>query len=475
MPRDRRDLAVVNAEVEGRLIDVAAADGVITAIEAAGSGLGAGAAVVLDAAGGALIPGLHDHHVHLLATAAARHSLDVGPPTVTTCDELSASLALADRRGRPGEWIRAVGYHESVAGDLDRDSLDEIVHERPVRVQHRSGAAWIVNSAALRTLGIDDIPTTSEPSGVERDRTGRATGRLFRLDDWLRTRVPATLPDLALLGRDLAACGIVGCTDATPWPSGAELDTFAGAVAAMPQRVVSMVAPGAVTDRRAGVPIVATKVVLADHDLPDLTDVEAWFAQSHAIDRPVAVHAVTAEALALAIAAFQSTGVLDGDRIEHAAVTPGQALDVIGRLGVRVVTQPGMVATRGDSYLDDVPADEHDDLWRCASLVDEGIPTAAGSDAPHGPLDPWCCLGAAVERRTRSGRVLGGRERLDGARALSLWLSRLDDPGGFPRSVALGVAADLCVLDRRLPAVLDQPGENPVVATIIGGEVVHSR
>ena len=181
-----------------------------------------------------------------------------------------------------------------------------------------------------------------------------------------------------------------------------------------------MTAPGVVVDEQSPVPITASKVVLADHDLPSLPEVEAWFAESHAAGRAVAVHAVTADALALAIAAWHAAGVLAGDRIEHAAMAPGPAVDVMAGLGVRVVTQPGMVATRGDSYLDDVPTTEHRDLWRCGSLIAAGIPTAAGSDAPHGPLDPWCGIAATVDRRTPSGRVLGPDERIDARRALRL-------------------------------------------------------
>ncbi len=38
---------------------------------------------VLDAAGGALLPGLHDHHIHLFALAAAQSSFCCGPPKVS--------------------------------------------------------------------------------------------------------------------------------------------------------------------------------------------------------------------------------------------------------------------------------------------------------------------------------------------------------------------------------------------------------
>ena len=216
-------------------------------------------------------------------------------------------------------------------------------------------------------------------------------------------------------------------------------------------------------------------MVLADHDLPSLPEVERRFAESHAAGRAVAFHAVTAERSPLAIAAWHATGVLAGDRIEHTAMAPGPAVDVVAGLGVRVVTQPGMVATHGDSYLDDVPATEHRDLWRCGSLITAGIPTTAGSDAPHGPLDPWCGIAAAVDRRTPSGRVLGPDERIDAGRALGLWLYPPADPGGHARTVAVGTPADLCVLEAPLGAVLKRLDVNPVVATIIGGEVVHSR
>jgi predicted amidohydrolase YtcJ len=475
MPRRHRDLVIVNAEVDGRLVDVAASGGVITSIGKAASARRRGDVTTLDAAGAAVIPGLHDHHVHLAATAAARSSVDAGPPVVATSGELRNALRAADRRQPPGEWLRAVGYHESVAGDLDRAALDGMVPDRPARVQHRSGAVWFVNSAGLRLLGVDDSPNGAEPAGIEREPDGRATGRLFRLDEWLRERVSGTVPDLAPLGRELAAAGVVGCTDATPWRSVADLRRFADAVRAMPQRVLAMAAPGVADDAAVSVPIAATKVVLADHELPALADIEAWFTDSHARGRPVAVHAVTAEALALAIAAWNAAGVLDGDRVEHAAVTPASAVGELARLRVRVVTQPGFVRARGDSFLEDVPPAEHQDLWRCASLIAAGIRTAAGSDAPHGPIDPWRSIATAGDRTTPSGRILGADERLDPEPALHLWLSELADPGGPPRTVRVGAVADVCMLDRPLASVIESPAVDAVVATIVGGEIAYQR
>ena len=111
---------------------------------------------VLDAAGATAIPGLHDHHVHLRSAAAALTSARVGPAEVRGRDDLAR--ALADAAVGSDGWIRAVGYHEAVAGPLDRDVLDEVSPPLPVRVQHRSGVLWTLNSAGLARVGLTDHP-----------------------------------------------------------------------------------------------------------------------------------------------------------------------------------------------------------------------------------------------------------------------------------------------------------------------------
>jgi predicted amidohydrolase YtcJ len=48
------------------------------------------------------LPGLHDHHVHLRALAAAA-SVSFGPPRTRTAAELAARLRAADA-DHPGPW-----------------------------------------------------------------------------------------------------------------------------------------------------------------------------------------------------------------------------------------------------------------------------------------------------------------------------------------------------------------------------------
>ena len=146
------ELMLRDVEVAGRRIDVRLAGDLVAET---GRGLvPSPAAEVVEGGGGALLPGLHDHHLHVLATAAARLSVPAGPPRVRDRAGLAAALRAADAALPVGRWIRAVGYHASVAGDLDRWALDALVAARPVRIQHRSGARWVLNGAAVSALGL---------------------------------------------------------------------------------------------------------------------------------------------------------------------------------------------------------------------------------------------------------------------------------------------------------------------------------
>jgi predicted amidohydrolase YtcJ len=462
-------LELRDVEVAGRRVDVVCRGGSVT--EIAPPAHRRGGDVVLDGGGAALLPGLHDHHVHLLATAAALDSVDASAPEVGSAAAFGAALRGA---AGPGGWVRVAGYDDTVAGPLDRWRLDALARHRLVRVQHRSGALWVLNTAALRAVGLDPDRPAVEPEGVERDAGGRATGRLWRLDAWLRPRLPRRDPDLAAVGLRLAARGVTGVTDATPADDPTAFELIAAAVTrgALPQRVVVTGGPdlprGCAPELARG----PVKLLLADHDLPGLDELAGQIRRARAQRRPVAVHVVTLEALALVIGTLQRVGTVPGDRIEHAAVVIPELAGDLARLGVTVVTSPAMVHARGDRYLAEVEAHELPHLWPCRSLLDAGVPVGAGSDAPFGPLDPWLALATAHRRTTAGGRTLGPDQAIPPARALALHLGPLEAPGGPPRQVVPGVTADLCLLDRPLAAALADPTATGVVATIVGGAVV---
>jgi predicted amidohydrolase YtcJ len=433
-------MLIRRAEVEGWRLDLRLRDGRIAEVA---EGLPAAPGEeVLDAAGGALLPGLKDHHLHLHALAAARASVDCGPPAVADGPSLADALRRADRQREPGQWLRGIGYHESVAGDIDRDWLDAAVPDRPLRLQHRSGRLWLLNSAALAQV------EQSAADPLER-RGGRATGRLYDADAWLRTRIGGQRPALGAVSGWLASRGVTGLCDTSH-----DNDTAAWAAFAEAQRrgellqslrVMGNAALDAVTDAP-GLQRGERKFHLHDHELPDFDRLCADIRAAHAAGRGVAFHCVSRVDLAFALAALQECGVRGGDRIEHASVCPPELLEQVGELGLAVVTQPGFIATRGDAYLHDVDAIDRPWLYRLRGFLDHGIRLAGSSDAPYGDADPWAAMDAAVRRRTASGQSVAGMESLTPEQALALFTSPLEAPGSAAPKLQLGVVADLCLL-----------------------------
>ncbi|SEE97325.1 Predicted amidohydrolase YtcJ [Streptomyces sp. 3213] len=377
----------------------------------------------VDGRGGALLPGLHDHHIHLAALAAESASVRVGPTDVRDRTAFAAALAT----GPPGEWVRAVGYHECVAGELDRWTLDALVPDRPVRVQHRTGALWVWNSAALRAAGLD------------------GDGRFWREDERLRGFVPPVRLDLEGVGRRAAALGVTGFTNADPHPAGG----LTQMLSILPQRLLVMGVDEPV------------KLMLDDPTLPTPSQLARTIGEIR--PRPVAVHCVTRVQLLVTLLALEEAGPADGDRIEHGSVIPAETIPWLRRLGVTVVTQPHFPVERAAAYATDVDADDRPHLYRCRTLTEAGIPLAAGTDAPYGTPDPWAVMRAATER--------DAGERLQPGAALRLFTGEPQHPART-RRVVVGAVADLCLLHVPLRTALDALSGELVRAAYVSGRSI---
>jgi predicted amidohydrolase YtcJ len=462
-----------NAEVWGHgLADVWIEGGNIAAIapidahsRPAASGAGSSPERrVVDAKGGALLPGLHDHHIHLAALAARRASLWCGPPEVTTRAELAAVLA------QPGRgWIRGIGYHDAVMGLPSARELDALVRDRPLRLQHRSGRMWLLNSLGLDTL----LGAAPPPPGLEIE-AGSFTGRLFEEDEWLRTALGASPPAFGEVARELAAFGVTGVTDMSPRNDARMAAHFAAEMASgsLPQRVV-LAGAASLADLAPGPWLLgAAKLHLHENALPDFAEASAFIAAAHRRHRPVAVHCVSEVELVFALAAFEEAGSRHGDRIEHASVASDELIEHIAALGLQVVVQPHFIAERGDDYLRDVDPRHHRELYRLRAFLDAGVTLAAGSDAPFGRPDPWAAMAAAGSRRTPAGVTIEAREALTPEEAMALYLA---DPADLAsqRNIVAGAPADLCLLDRSWAEARNSLSAECVRATWISGRLVH--
>ena len=473
-----KGLLIEDAEVAGARVSLRIQDGRILAL---GPGLVAQSGEErLSAEGGALLPGIHDHHIHLLALAASFASVECGPPAIHAKAALGNALARAGRHaardGNPPGWVRGIGYHESVAGPLDRHRLDALAAEFPVRIQHRSGALWILNSAALTTLELETSGPL--PDGVERGADGRLTGRMYRVDTWLRERLGGTVPPrLNAVGQDLARLGVTGVCDATPGNGPAELAHFSAAAASgdLPQRLRVMGGLALPEPEQPRVERGALKIMLDENALPPEAELVPLIDQAHAQGRGVAFHCVTRAELVVAAAGLEVAGASARDRIEHASLAPPEIVALLARLGVTVVTQPNFLLERGDRYRREVHPRDQPWLYRGQGFIEAGVPLGGGTDAPFGRCDPWAAMRAAVHRRSAEGAPLQLHESLTPEAALALFTSDLACPGQPRGPLAPGQPADLVLLDRPWAAARKRLDPADVRATFIAGHRVWDR
>lgn len=460
------ELLIVNAEIDGiSPLDVAIRSGRIIRI---GSSI-ACSGERIDAKGGALIPGLVDHHIHLLSLAAQKNS--VALDCARGRDDCLARLSAAVAAVPAGHWLRVTGYHEITCGPLDGAALDKLAPNNPVRVQHQTGAFWQLNTQALLSvLGHEEAPVC-----FERAPSGAITGVVWRGDRWLGERIGRLLPPLDDISSMLSSYGITEVTDASA-------STDAVAVRHMRDEKRSggllqnllLMSEGEIPPASEGeYKIGPVKILLDDSDLPDFDVVTARIADARRGARNVAVHCVTAAELAFALAAFDAGGTAEGDRIEHAGIISEEAIQEIAKRKLTVVTQSAFVHERGDRYLREVASRDLPHLYRAASLLRACIRLAGSSDAPYATPDPWKGIRAAIQRRTYSGVTLGGDECLTPIEALHLYLTPAVRPGGPAKAVRVGMKADLCLLQMPLAVALREPGAENVAATIIDGRIAY--
>jgi predicted amidohydrolase YtcJ len=349
-------------------------------------------------------PGYVDGHLHLLATAAARLSVDVSG--AAHIEELLAVVGDTVGAGEPpgGTWWRFWGYDEVyTAGEhLTAAALDRVTGDLPVVVHHRTGHVAIVNRAALRRFG-----------------GGPADGVLVERHDLL-SHVPrwdeaALLAGLGSLLDELAGRGIVACVDATHTNDLAALEFLGRVATAERPSLEAMVGADRVGELGGLCCGDAVGAVRIGHAkvMPRLGDdarVTTMVATARRAGFPVAIHSMDIDTLDAALAALDGAAGPGAsgfaDRVEHCSLALPEQLDHLAAIGAAVVTQPSFVVERGAKYRSALTEVEQQWLWPLKSLIDRGIAVGFGSDAPVVASDPARWIEGAV------ARSVGAHERI---------------------------------------------------------------
>jgi predicted amidohydrolase YtcJ len=481
---------------------------------------------VLDLAGCTAIPGFvesHNHPAFFGATLAA--PVDAGSPPNERIADIVDRVAQATREHGPGEWIRGFRYDDLLLADdrhPGRADLDPVSPHHPVMLSHVTGHFCVVNSVALRALGITD--TTVDPPGgrIGRDESGRPSGLLiesaaFRASSRLPVDDATVATALRQADQEYSRHGVTTVHD-----TGIGLGGGAGALAAyrslvaagelrtrvrgyLFQDAVPGLADGrpeppdlgACTDRFAvtGVKIIADGSLqlltgcVADgyacapgeHGmmLHDPADLAGRIAALDAAGWQVAVHGNGDGAIDAIIDGYAR---LDGGtgrrhRIEHCQTVREDQLARMAEHGVLASFFVKHVYYWGDRHRDRFLGPKRAArISPLASARAHGVRFGLHADTPVTPVPPLEGIWCAVARTTRAGAVLGPDQTVDVEAALrgytldAAYLAGEDDVKG---SLEVGKLADLAVLSADPTAVpTDALRTLSVTATVVGGEVV---
>jgi predicted amidohydrolase YtcJ len=452
---------------------------------------------LLKMAGRTVIPGFIDSHLHFMEGAAASTGLSIKSRTI---NDLLAELRVAAAKSPPGNWLRAFGCDEALMRDLrgpSREELDQAVPKNPLRLRHSTLHGSWLNSRAIAALGIENPDFKSPPGSlVVKDATGRATGLVVGMEEWITSKLPLvtaaeTEARARIFSRDLAASGVTAFTDASPRNDAAQVELFGKLVASRSicQRVGIMIgwehlktAPEAsAAGRAAGISIAGAKFIPRGTYEANALAREVRYAASLNLD--CAFHATEIEELDAALAAIEATqqelGPDRADRIsfrvEHGGLIPPNYLSWIRTTKAWVVSNPGFIYYRGVKYAGEPGLIPY--LYRLKSLRDEGIPLAAGSDAPVTPSKPLVAISAAMTRTALEGYSLGPNEKLDLQQAFAMFTTSAARLAKLQAgAIEPGRLADMVILAKDPMSV--KPGELmnvPVDITLVGGRIVYER
>ncbi|WP_434812174.1 amidohydrolase [Microbacterium sp. bgisy189] len=468
------------------VVDVHLRDGRVIDIAPAGALPRAG--VVLDGAGGWLIPGLWDHHVHTVQWALVAQRVPLG-------DATSAADAAARMGGAPalddGRRV-GTGFRDALWPDRPtRAMLDAVTADVPTYLINAD-----VHSVWLNTAAFAREQLAATEDGMLREEPAfEISRRLNAVDPAVGDRFVTEALARA------AALGIVGIVDLDmAWNAEAWTRRLAqgfdstrirfGVYPALLERAISEgLATGDALDPAGLVRMgplklitdgsLGTRTAACSHHYPgdpgnrglltiapDILGELLTRATGAGLE--VAVHAIGDLANTHALDAFAATGAQG--TIEHAQLVAHADIARFARLGVGASVQPEHAVDDRD-LTDTIWAEQTALPYPLRALADAGANLLFGSDAPVAPLDPWAAMAAAVFR-TRGGRPAWRPDQaLDAATALAASTSGGSVTGS---TVNAGDVADLAVIDRD-PLSADEPSlrATGTAATLLGGRLTH--
>ncbi|WP_227421564.1 amidohydrolase [Pacificispira spongiicola] len=486
----------------------------------------------IDAAGGLIMPGFVDGHVHVAMTGASMRKA-----------QLRGAGSVEEIRRRVLKWAnehpdepRVLGtswVHGDIPnGQPNKSMLDDIVPDRPVYLEAFDFHSSWLNSQALRELGIDDA--TPDPVGGEivRDPTsGEATGWLQETastnmvwpllsnvsDDELEKQVLVaaeafsragitSVVEMALEERVLESIARIQAAGKLTvrvvghmiiWRTGDLDDEIrqverAAELARQYQgdmlRVIGikLIGDGTIDGCTAALSQPYTDGTNCDPIWPAevLTPIVA---AADKVGLQVAIHAIGDATIDAAIDAIEGAATVNATtgrrhRIEHLEYARDDQIERIGTLGITASMQPVHVNPAYlSNWLEKIGPERGENGFAWPLYIKAGAPLAFGTDTPTAPYEALPNMYIAATRKApgddtiaphRPDWALPMEDALTHGTREPAWAAHLDSVTGMLKP---GLAADVVILDTDFfqegPAALLK---TDVRLTMVGGKVVFS-
>lgn len=497
---------------------------------------GPGAAQV-DLRGRTLLPGFIDAHSHLLMYADSLVQANLNPPPIGSVQSIADVVARlrklkADLRASDTDWLIGQGYDQDMLAERRHPTaadLDAAFPSNPVVLVHASGHMLVANSAAMRIAGV--TAATPDPAGgtILRKPGGTEPEGLVQemaMQAFLQfTKAPrAPDVDLDLVRRAVAHYASHGITTAAEHLLMAEkmplmeLAADRGAwridVVALPAFIVApeLIGTGKVKwgEYRAGLKYGGIKLALdgspqgktAFLTQPYLTavpgctrdcrgfanmtqdDVNRLFVLAYRNRVQVYSHCNGDAAVDMMIAGHRYAEAQLGEHgvdhrtvIIHSQIMRPDQLQAYKTLGLLPSFFTNHTYYWGDTHLANLGERRAGYISPLRSALALGIRATNHTDCTVTPVDPLFLLWTAVNRVTRSGRVLGPDERVtpyEGLLAMTANGAYEYFEESRKGTLEVGKLGDLVVLDRN-PLKVDPASlkDIRVVATVKAGRTIY--